>query len=143
MLMSSGLRPLPDIVRPEKCERLVLSDIPVIGEHGLKVLDDVGVYLIGSFNGCVGCGTCEKGCPERALKVIGTDNGKYTIKIATEFCLGTACKRCEASCPEHVYYFRDLKVTGGSPLKKTDRSLSSYIKSILDTWPASDGGLCS
>jgi NAD-dependent dihydropyrimidine dehydrogenase PreA subunit len=92
---------------------LVLSDIPVIGARGLRTLDDVGVYLIGSFEGCIGCKKCQKECPERALQVspLGDRKDKrFQIKVNTEHCLGTACKKCQAVCPEGVYDFTALKI---------------------------------
>jgi methylamine methyltransferase corrinoid activation protein len=111
VLKDSGLKPLPPIVRPKTTKRIVSSDIPVIGDKGLRILDNVGVYLMGGFEGCVGCKKCEKNCPERALKVLEGGPHGFTIKIATEHCLGTACKKCESICPEKVYRFSDLKVT--------------------------------
>ncbi len=110
-LIGSGHRPLPAIVRPKTTQRIVSSDIPVIGDKGLKILDNVGVYLMGGFEGCIGCQKCEKNCPEHALSVLEGGPHGFTIKIATEHCLGTACKKCEAICPEKVYRFSDLKVT--------------------------------
>jgi len=110
-LRSSGLKPLPPIVRPKSTKRIVSSDIPVIGDKGLKILDNVGVYLMGGFEGCIGCKKCAKECPERAMEVLEGGPYGYTIKIATEFCLGTACKNCESVCPKKVYRFSDLKVT--------------------------------
>lgn len=110
-LRNSGLRPLPPIIRPMTTRRIVSSDIPVIGDKGLKILDNVGVYLMGGFEGCIGCRKCAKECPERALKVLDGGPHDYTIKIATEHCLGTACKNCESVCPKKVYRFSDLKVT--------------------------------
>jgi NAD-dependent dihydropyrimidine dehydrogenase PreA subunit len=101
---------MPDIVRPKEMVRMVSSDIPVIGDRGLKTLDDVGVFLMGSFEGCTGCKKCEEGCPERALKVYDLGHKKYQIKIETEHCLGTACKKCEGNCPFKVYQFKELKV---------------------------------
>jgi len=110
LLVANGRQPLPPIVRPKETRRIVSSDIPVIGDEGLHILDNVGVYLMGGFEGCIGCRKCERECPERALTVLDAAGG-YTIKIATEFCLGTACKNCEAVCPQKVYRFADLKVT--------------------------------
>lgn len=111
VLKGAGLTPLPTIVRPRETKRLVISDIPIIGERGLSILDNVGVYLTGGFEGCIGCQICERECPERALQVLEGGPYGYTVKIATEHCLGTACKNCEAVCPQKVYRFGDLKVT--------------------------------
>jgi|ADurb_Cas_03_Slu_FD_contig_31_717458_length_2223_multi_6_in_0_out_0_2 methylamine methyltransferase corrinoid protein reductive activase len=110
-LRTAGLRPLPPIVRPKSTQRIVSSDIPIIGDKGLRILDNVGVYLMGSFEGCIGCKKCAKECPERALEVIEGGPHGYTIRIATEHCLGTACKNCEAVCPKKVYRFSDLKIS--------------------------------
>jgi methylamine methyltransferase corrinoid protein reductive activase len=111
VLRGSGHKPLPPIRRPKKTQRIVSSDIPVLGDKGLRILDNVGVYLMGGFEGCIGCKKCEKECPERALQVLEGGPQKWTIKIATEHCLGTACKNCESVCPKKVYRFSDLKVT--------------------------------
>jgi NAD-dependent dihydropyrimidine dehydrogenase PreA subunit len=101
---------MPEIVRPKECIRMVSSDIPVIGDRGLKTLNDVGVFLLGSFEGCTGCKKCEENCPERALKVEDLGHKKYQVKIETEHCLGTACKKCEGICPFKVYQFNKLKI---------------------------------
>jgi len=110
-LKNAGLRQLPAIVRPRSTTRIVSSDIPVLGDNGLRVLDNIGVYLTGNFPGCVGCGTCAQECPEDALEVMDAGPGRYLIRVATEHCLGTACKHCEEVCPQGVYVFSDLKVT--------------------------------
>ena len=110
MIEASGLKPYPSISRPKETIHMVSSDIPVIGDKGLKVLEHVGVYLIGGFEGCTGCRTCEKNCPERALQIINEGNKKFGVKIATEFCLGTACKKCEQLCPEKVFCFEKLNI---------------------------------
>jgi methylamine methyltransferase corrinoid activation protein len=114
MLKEKGYRPMPKIKQPRETVRIVSSDIPIIGERGLKVLDNVGVYLDGSFEGCIGCKKCEKECPERALKVTELGNKKFKIRIETEHCLGTACKNCETVCPQKCYNFSALKIVNRS-----------------------------
>jgi methylamine methyltransferase corrinoid protein reductive activase len=109
-LSALGHPPLPPIVRPRTTIRIVYSDIPVIGDNGLRIVDNIGVHLTGHFPGCVGCGTCAQECPEGALEVEHCSDGRFLIRIATEFCLGTACKHCEAVCPQGVYVFSDLKI---------------------------------
>jgi ferredoxin len=111
VLRSNGHKALPPIRRPKTTQRIVSSDIPVLGDEGLRILDNVGVYLMGGFEGCIGCKKCEKECPERALQVLENQPKDWTIKIATEHCLGTACKNCESVCPKKVFRFSDLKVT--------------------------------
>lgn len=110
MVMLAGLRPLPAIKRPKETIRLVTSDIPVIGARGLRTLDDIGVYLMGSFEGCIGCKKCQKECPECALQVSTIEKKKFLIRINTERCLGTACKKCQSVCPESVMNFAALKI---------------------------------
>jgi NAD-dependent dihydropyrimidine dehydrogenase PreA subunit len=49
-------------------------------------------------------------CPERALRVEKAGDKRFKVRIATEYCLGTACKKCESVCPEKVMRFSDLKI---------------------------------
>lgn len=46
-------------------------------------------------------------CPEKALTV--TDDREIVVK--TKNCLGTACLRCQFSCPEKVYEYNTLRLT--------------------------------
>jgi len=110
LLKDKGYRPLPEIKRPKETLRIVSSDIPVLGDKGLMTLEHVGVYLLAEPEGCKGCKKCMRECPERALRVERTDEGKFRLRIATEYCLGTACKKCESICPEEVMRFSDLKI---------------------------------
>ena len=105
-----GLKPMPDIIRPKETLRIVDRDIPNVGSKGLKTLENVGVYLIGEFNGCTGCKKCELECPEKALKVERVGKKDFKITVATEYCLGTACKSCEQVCPQESFRFNELKV---------------------------------
>ncbi|MEM0449715.1 MAG: methylamine methyltransferase corrinoid protein reductive activase [Methanomassiliicoccales archaeon] len=110
ILKDKGYRPFPPIKRPKETLRIVSSDIPILGDRGLKTLDHVGVYLIGEFEKCIGCKKCMRECPERALRVEKIGDKQFKIRIATEYCLGTACKNCETVCPEGVMRFSDLKI---------------------------------
>jgi formate hydrogenlyase subunit 6/NADH:ubiquinone oxidoreductase subunit I len=110
VLKDKGYRPLPDIRKPKETIRIVSSDIPIVGNRGLKVLDNVGVYLVNSFPECIGCRKCEKECPERALTVYDLGSKKFKVQIATEHCLGTACKNCESVCPQKCFNFSELKI---------------------------------
>jgi len=110
ILKEKGYRPLPPLKRPKETLRIVSSDIPVLGARGLKTLDHVGVFLIAEFPGCTGCGKCMRECPERALRVEKLDKDRFQIRIATEYCLGTACKNCEQSCTEDVIRLSDMKI---------------------------------
>jgi ferredoxin len=89
---------------------MVNGDIPVIGDRGLKIIENIGVHLVGSFPGCTGCGVCEATCPEHALKLTGQRMNGFKVQIATDMCLGTACKKCQKACPQKVYRFRDLNI---------------------------------
>lgn len=111
MLKFTGLMPLPAQVRPKETIRMVDRDIPEVGDKGLRILDYVGVYLVGRFDECTGCKKCEKECPECALKVEEVGNKEFRVKVATDLCLGTACKHCERICPKQTFEFSDLKIT--------------------------------
>jgi methylamine methyltransferase corrinoid protein reductive activase len=110
ILAEKGYRPLPQIKRPKETLRIVSADIPVLGDRGLRTLDHVGVHLVGDLDGCTGCKKCVHECPERALTIEKAGKGLFRVRIATEYCLGTACKKCERVCPEGVMAFSDLRV---------------------------------
>jgi len=108
MMEASGFPPLPDIVAPKVCKRIVKSDIPDVG-LGIHTLDPVGMIMKGVFDGCTGCRKCQRGCPEKALTVNDRDS-IHEISVRSDLCLGTACQACEFNCPEKVYSFKDLQV---------------------------------
>ncbi len=107
MMQMDGLGSMPALVPPSKVVRIVKSDIPEVG-GGLHTLEEVGITLTGMFDGCTGCKKCERGCPERALKMADVDGG-YQVNVRSDLCLGTACQACELNCPEKVYHFASLR----------------------------------
>ncbi len=92
-----------------KINRIVIRDIPILGEKGLHVVREIGTILTQEFKGCTGCESCKEECPEEALEVVDED-GKFRIVIRTDLCIGVSCKRCEKICPEKVFEFSKLKV---------------------------------
>lgn len=103
----AGIQELPKPKGTPEIHRMVQRDIPDLGERGLTILHDIGTELRGYMEGCTGCGKCEKECPEHALKV--TDDKE--IVVQTKNCLGTACYRCQFSCPSKVYKYDRLELT--------------------------------
>ncbi|MBI0584190.1 MAG: methylamine methyltransferase corrinoid protein reductive activase [Methanomassiliicoccus sp.] len=89
-------------------ERRVSRDIPDLGEMGVTFLDEPGAMLIGELDGCIQCGKCVNACPEDALAVV--DETTPLAWVRSDLCLGTACKRCELVCPEHVMKIKLLRV---------------------------------
>ena len=109
MMEASGFPPLPDIVKPKVCKRIVKSDIPDVGA-GIHTLDPVGMTMKGKFAGCTGCRKCQRKCPEKALSVLDCPDGTYEINVRSDLCLGTACQACNFNCSEKVYAFNQLEV---------------------------------
>lgn len=107
MMQMDGLGSMPALVPPKKVVRVVKSDIPDVG-GGLKTLEEVGLILKGSFDGCTGCKKCQRGCPERALTVLEKGD-TFEINVRSDLCLGTACQACELNCTEKVYTFSQLR----------------------------------
>ncbi len=109
MMEMEGLGRMPDLVPPKKVVRIVKSDIPDVGA-AVHSMDVVGITLAGVFNGCTGCKSCQRKCPERALEVVDLPDGRHEINVRSDLCLGTACRQCEMlNCPEKVYRFSELK----------------------------------
>jgi len=102
-----GIQELPKPKGHPNVVRVVQRDIPDLGERGLTILHDIGTELKGYMDGCIGCGVCEKECPEHALKLMEDKE----IVVQTKKCLGTACYRCQFSCPKKVYKYDNLKLS--------------------------------
>lgn len=105
-LAQAGIQELPKVRGTPTVHRIVERDIPVYGEYGLKILNDIGTELTGRFEGCTKCGKCVRECPEQALSM--RDDG--TFVVSTKNCLGTACLRCQMQCPQKVYKYDQLKM---------------------------------
>ena len=100
-LARDGIQPLPKVTGTPTVHRIVERDIPVYGDYGLTILDDIGTELKGRFEGCTKCGKCVRECPEHALSM--SEDGTFMVK--TKDCLGTACLRCQMQCPQKVYKY--------------------------------------
>ena len=105
-LTQAGIQTLPKVKGTPTVHRIAQRDIQDYGEHGLKILDDIGTQLVGRFDGCTRCGKCVNECPEHALSM--DDDG--TFRISTKKCLGTACYRCQMQCPQKVYQYDQFKM---------------------------------
>lgn len=102
-----GYNPLPKRVPNPEIKRIYMRDIPELGKKGLKVLRDIGVTLIGEFDGCTGCESCVKNCPENAIRIEPAGD-RYRIIIKSELCDGMACLRCQQACPDQVFKYSSL-----------------------------------
>ena len=70
-------------------------DIMDIGES-LKIIDLT--YSMSHSHDCSRCMKCVRECPEKALSF-----EDETFFINTGRCLGTACNRCQANCPDKCF----------------------------------------
>ncbi|MBR2255668.1 MAG: methylamine methyltransferase corrinoid protein reductive activase [Candidatus Methanomethylophilaceae archaeon] len=100
----AGIQELPKAKGIPTVHKMVKRDIPDLGDGGLTIIHDIGTELRGYMEGCIGCGKCEKECPEHALTL--TEDKEIIVK--TKNCLGTACYRCQFSCPKKVYQYNKL-----------------------------------
>jgi len=106
-LTNYGYQPLPRKTSSPTVKKLFSRDIPVLGKKGLKVIRNIGLSLVGEFEGCRGCGICVASCPEKAIYIKKTDE-KPVLIVKTELCNGMACLRCQISCPNKVFKFKNL-----------------------------------
>lgn len=102
-LRMAGIQELPKPKGIPNVHRIVQRDIPVLGEMGLKIFEDVGTELKARFEGCIFCDACVGACPENALSFRGE-----TAVVKTKDCLGTACGRCQLHCPKKVFKYEQL-----------------------------------
>jgi len=106
-LKSYGYHQLPNYAEDFQSTRLYKRDIPILGEKGLRVLKDVGVRLIGIFEGCNGCEKCVVACTNGAIEIQKGD--MFIISVRTDRCDGMSCTKCRRVCPENVFDFKKLK----------------------------------
>ena len=106
-----GVEGYLDEQMPPKVDRLYERDIRDIGES-IETLE-LSPMMTASWS-CSRCGTCVRGCPEKALTL---EDGVFRIR--TGYCLGTACQRCQESCPEHKYDYSAFKISQPSAVGKT------------------------
>lgn len=103
-----GYSPLPRKATNVEIKRMYARDIPELGRKGLKVLREIGLVLVGEFEGCTGCENCVRNCPEGALKIEDMGGGRFRALVKTELCDGMACLRCQQACPQKVFKFSKL-----------------------------------
>ena len=93
-----------------KVERFAKRDLPDTEECKVRIIKS-GTILSGVVEGCIGCKSCVRECPERALTIRPEGAASFVAEIQSDRCAGTACRRCEQACPKKVLKTLDLKVT--------------------------------
>ena len=93
-----------------KVERFAKRDLPDTEECKVRIIKS-GTILSGVVEGCIGCKSCVRECPERALTIRPEGASSFVAEIQSDRCAGTACRRCEQACPKKVLKTLDLKVT--------------------------------
>ena len=100
---------LPQIDEPKKSpkvEKRVVKDIPVLGEEGLYVLENVGTYLTMDLDEPDECQSSVAVCPTNAITI--DDAGKVLIR--TDLCDGVHCQKCVRECSTGELTWDRLKV---------------------------------
>jgi methylamine methyltransferase corrinoid activation protein len=109
MLKHFGLEPRPPMNREIEVIKLVQRDIQDLGAEGLTVVEDIGIDLVGEPAGCIGDARCVKACQEDAIRVEKTRE-LWMVIIASDKCMGTACRRCERACKLKVLRLEKLRI---------------------------------
>lgn len=109
MLRTFGLEPRPTNGHLVRTLRLTNRDIDDIGRKGLKVVDDIGIQLIGEPDGCIGDAACVRACNEKAIGLTEIGN-TWRISVSSDRCMGTACRRCEDACTQNVLRLDRLRI---------------------------------
>lgn len=104
---------IPEKTADPEVVKLVMRDIPDLGPKGLRILNEIGVKLTGSFDNCTGCEGCQDNCMEHALTVDQVTGG-YQVTVRSDLCDGVSCKKCEIYCPEKAFDFSKLRMMGRS-----------------------------
>lgn len=112
MLAIYKLPPLPAQAAHVDVERRMSRDIPDLGRKGITILRDIGVSLESYLEGCIQCGKCSEECPEGAISIIETGDALKAV-IRSELCSGTACRRCEQTCPTQSINFNGMRANRG------------------------------
>lgn len=110
MMTMFNHKPFPHVENPDMTvSKRVVRDIDDVGKGGMTLVHNIGIFLEEPGDNCIFCHKCEKECPEKAIR-IEDDNGRRTVTIDSQKCLGTSCKRCVAVCPKKVVDHSKLKV---------------------------------
>ncbi len=106
-------------------------------------LDNVSAVV--SRGWCTGCGTCVAFCPENALQIEYTTDGRYVPKIAESKC--TNCGYCVDLCPAANENYKQLnqfvfdKIPANKFLGNYISCYTGHAKNTTIRWKASSGGI--
>ncbi|WNY25658.1 methylamine methyltransferase corrinoid protein reductive activase [Methanolapillus millepedarum] len=113
---------LPQIDEPTGdpvVDKMVERDIPVFGDEGYELIKQTGTYLSMKIDNCSDCKERIRECPTHAMSF--KDN---VVRIRSDLCDGSNCKKCTRFMPKEVFSWNLLTVEdvvpGAEPVEAED-----------------------
>lgn len=115
ILESYDMPRMPPLELTPLFQKRVRKDISSSESTGIEIMQNMSTIIEEESSGCMGCGICEKECPEKAIKIINK-NGNLFAGYTAHLCLGMSCKRCIRICPAKAIHYREIRPVSSEDL---------------------------